>query len=374
MTLPATDEQDADVDLREPAPSPPHRRTRRAIIVTIGVVVAAAVVAGVLFLLWPSRVTAEPKRVPPLTQSVTRGDLVDRVRTNGKLSYGQTRDLGTSVSGTVTGTPGAGTVVGNGGELFRVNDQPVVLLRGELPMWRSFEEGMEDGPDVLQLERSLAELGFFPGDPDQHFAWSTEAAIERWQKSLGLDRTGVIEMGRVVFSSNDVRIAGRKTDIGSAAGPAVVSVSGTGKVITTSVDPSLKAAVPMGGEVTVVLPNGAEAKAKVVAVGSPVQEEDPAGGKKLTLPLTVTLDHAAAADGFDDADVTVLISQLKSRNALQVPVVALLAHPGGGYAVEVMRGVKSHKVRVQLGAFADGMVEVTKGDLKVGDKVVVGDD
>lgn len=255
-----------------------------------------------------------------------------------------------------------------------MNNQPVVLLRGELPMWRSFEEGMEDGPDVLQLERSLAALGFVSNDPDEHFSWSTQAAVERWQKSLGLDQTGVIEMGRIVFSPNDVRVAATKSDVGAAAGPAVVSVSGTDKVITTSVDPGLKAAVSAGTGVSVVLPDGAEAKGKIIAIGSPVQEDDPAGGKKLKLPLTVTLDDASAADGIDDADVTVLVTQVKSKNALQVPVVALLAHPGGGYSVEVMRGAKGHKVRVELGVFAEGMVEVVKGDVKAGDKVVVGDD
>lgn len=233
---------------------------------------------------------------------------------------------------------------------------------------------MENGPDVLQLERSLAALGFFHEDPDQRFSWATEAAIERWQESLGLEQTGMIEMGRIVFSPNDVRIAATKSDGGTAAGPAVVSVSGTGKVITTSVDPGLKAALSAGTEVSVVLPSGAEAKGKITAIGSPVQEDDPAGGKKLKLPLTVTLDDPAAANGIDDADVTVLISQVKSRNALQVPVVALLAHPGGGFAVDVVRGRKEHKVRVELGVFADGMVEVTQGDLKAGDKVVVGDD
>lgn len=115
MTAPTPSAPAGDVDARESEARPVRRRTRRAIFVTIGVVVAAAMVAGVLFLVWPNRAAGEPKRTPALTQSVIRGDLIDRVRSNGKLSYGGTRDVGTALGGTVTGVPAVGAVVGKGG-------------------------------------------------------------------------------------------------------------------------------------------------------------------------------------------------------------------------------------------------------------------
>jgi multidrug efflux pump subunit AcrA (membrane-fusion protein) len=61
------------------------------------------------------------------------------------------------------------------------------------------------------------------------------------------------------------------------------------------------------------------------------------------------------------------------RNALSVPVTALVGKAGGGFAVEVVRsGERRELVAVTLGLFdtADGRVQVT-GDLRAGDSVVV---
>jgi hypothetical protein len=61
-------------------------------------------------------------------------------------------------------------------------------------------------------------------------------------------------------------------------------------------------------------------------------------------------------------------------NALVVPVAALRAQPGGGYAVEVAEaGGRHHLVAVGLGLFddADGLVQVTATSLTAGQRVVV---
>jgi multidrug efflux pump subunit AcrA (membrane-fusion protein) len=57
-----------------------------------------------------------------------------------------------------------------------------------------------------------------------------------------------------------------------------------------------------------------------------------------------------------------------------VPVTALLAQPGGSYAVEVVDpGGTRHPVAVSLGLFddADGLVQVTGPQLGAGQEVVV---
>ena len=61
-------------------------------------------------------------------------------------------------------------------------------------------------------------------------------------------------------------------------------------------------------------------------------------------------------------------------NALVVPVTALLARSGGGYAVEVVGpGGTNHLMAVSLGLFDDagGLVQVTGSGLTAGEKVVV---
>jgi len=54
----------------------------------------------------------------------------------------------------------------------------------------------------------------------------------------------------------------------------------------------------------------------------------------------------------------------------RVPVRALLALSEGGYAVETVRNGIRKLVAVELGAFADGFVEIT-GRVQPGTKVVV---
>ena len=61
------------------------------------------------------------------------------------------------------------------------------------------------------------------------------------------------------------------------------------------------------------------------------------------------------------------------KNALSVPVTALVGKSGGGFAVEVVRdGGRRELVAVKLGLFdtADGRVQV-EGELDEGDQVVV---
>jgi multidrug efflux pump subunit AcrA (membrane-fusion protein) len=72
--------------------------------------------------------------------------------------------------------------------------------------------------------------------------------------------------------------------------------------------------------------------------------------------------------------VEVTITTANVPNALVVPIAALLAHSGGGYAVEVVgTGGINHLVPVTLGLFddADGLVQVTGSGLDAGQSVVV---
>ena len=61
------------------------------------------------------------------------------------------------------------------------------------------------------------------------------------------------------------------------------------------------------------------------------------------------------------------------RDALVVPVSALLAQTGGGYAVEVAGARSNHLVAVAPGLFddEDGLVQVTGAGLSAGQRVVV---
>jgi multidrug efflux pump subunit AcrA (membrane-fusion protein) len=95
--------------------------------------------------------------------------------------------------------------------------------------------------------------------------------------------------------------------------------------------------------------------------------------------VQVTLTDPGAAGTLDQAPVTVNITTASVKNALAVPVTALLAQvkgdgeAGGGYQVEVAGPGNTRRwVPVQPGIFDDasGLVQVT-GALTPGQRVVV---
>ena len=90
--------------------------------------------------------------------------------------------------------------------------------------------------------------------------------------------------------------------------------------------------------------------------------------------MGVTPSDPAATGTWDQAPVQVGITTASVPNALVVPVSALLAQSGTGYAVEVVgAGASSHLVPVSLGLFDDaaGLVQVTASGLAAGQEVVV---
>jgi peptidoglycan hydrolase-like protein with peptidoglycan-binding domain len=154
---------------------------------------------------------------------VTQGEVLFSVDVEPViLLYGETpahRDLSTGdqsravvsrVEGTVSEIAEVGATLQQGDVLFSVDNEvlfavdnePVVLLYGDAPMYRTLDNGSEDGPDVEQLERALVELGYDPDGTitvDEEFTFFTAQMVKRWQKDIGADDDGVVDLGEVVF-------------------------------------------------------------------------------------------------------------------------------------------------------------------------------
>jgi hypothetical protein len=87
-----------------------------------------------------------------------------------------------------------------------------------------------------------------------------------------------------------------------------------------------------------------------------------------TIPVTVSLSDPHTNGGLDQAPVQVAITVQEARHVLAVPISALLAQPGGGYAVEVVDGGGTRLVQVTTGLFDDvaGRVQITGPRLRAG--------
>jgi multidrug efflux pump subunit AcrA (membrane-fusion protein) len=89
-------------------------------------------------------------------------------------------------SGVVTQVSVApGDEVATGGVLYRVNQRPVVIAQGDVPMFRTVGPDSA-GADVAQLQEMLKALAYYSGAVDGRLGQGTTAAVKAWQKSLGL--------------------------------------------------------------------------------------------------------------------------------------------------------------------------------------------
>ena len=339
-----------------------HRRRGRA--VTAGVAGASVLAAGAALAAAVGFGGAEDGAgatggLPPATATVTRQTLVDTRTVDAELGNGPTTGVENRLPGTVTWLPDSGVVVGRGQTLYRVDDRPVVLMYGDLPAYRTLGPG-DEGADVRQLEENLAALGLTGFTVDEEYTSSTAAAVRTWQRGLGLDDTGRLELGRVVFHAGDARIDAATAQVGQAAptGAPVLDVTGTVRLVTLQLDVDDQRLVPKGGVVTVVLPDGRRVPGTVTRAYT-VVETGQDGGSETRIEALITLDDAAAGTGFDTAAVDVVLTASERPDVLTVPVAALAALAEGGYGVEVLDGSTSYYVAVETGLFAGGRVEVS---------------
>lgn len=143
---------------------------------------------------------------------VLRGDAVyedpvDVVVETGDLGgpavvTGQVREVGATLE--------AGSVV------LEVAGRPVILLPGELPVYRTLRVGVA-GPDVLQLKAALVALGLDPGDETSaSYDASTATAVQALYARVGYEApTGGEDADEMVSAARDgVRSA--EEQVGSA--------------------------------------------------------------------------------------------------------------------------------------------------------------
>lgn len=374
------------------ADKPRAVKARRARLMTglalAGLLAAAALGAGATELLTASRKAAGTtidNAYPISTATVVRRALSSQTSVDATLGYGGNYDVINQAEGTITMLPTPGQVVRQGQVLYRVDQNPVVLLYGATPMYRSLAEGASAsdvvGPDVAELNADLVALGYadhaeIPAGSD-NFSWWTKQAVEKLQAALGVLDNGRLDPGQVIFVPSAARVTSLMGNLGGQVGPGqlVMSASSTTREVTINLDAAQQSEVQVGDKVSITMPSGRTTPGVVASVGTVAAA--PAGGGPGASP-TVTVEvrptDPAATGNLDQAPAQVSITTSTVSEALVVPVTALVSLSSGGYAVEVvgLRGIH-HLVSVTLGIFddADGLVQVSGPGLVAGQRVVV---
>lgn len=374
-----------------------RRRRRRAAAVAAPVVVAW--VAAGMVLSGPPWRPAHPAAAAAVTlgtAAVVRTDLTNTIGVSGSIGYAGAYTVINQAAGTAyTALPVPGATIRRGQDLYEVDGTPVTLFYGARPQWRPLSEGVTPGPDVAQLDRNLIALGYGAGlAVSDYFTGSTAYAVELWQTARGLPVTGTVPLGQVAYAPGPLRITGVTPVPGSPPQP------GTAVATATSPVPEVIAAVPVGQEylvkagdaVTVTLPDGVSTTPGVVTSLSSVAsaagsnpDSPPAGGTASqgpggqgpggsgqdTVQMTVRFTRTPGTGHLDQAPVSVNVVSARARDVLAVPVSALVALAGGGYAVDVVQGGTAHLVAVRTGLFSQTLVQVSGAGLAAGMRVQV---
>ncbi len=238
------------------------------------------------------------------------------------------------------------------------------------------------GPDAEELNNSLVALGYgaatLQGSPV--FSAATAAAVMKLQAHLGVAQTGVLTMDGVIFLPSAARITAVSATLGAVAqvGAAIATATSTTREVVVALDATEQASVKVGDQVTITLPDTSTTPGVVSTVGTVATTPANGGAQGQTNTPTIEVDvtptDPAATGALDQAPVLVAITTASVTDALVVPVAALLALTGGGYAVEVVAADGTHQlVGVTLGLFddADGLVQISGSAVQAGSRVVV---
>jgi peptidoglycan hydrolase-like protein with peptidoglycan-binding domain len=355
----------------EPAPVGPRRRRPRLVWVSLAIVIAAGAVVGVgLWAIDSSDDDAPATTAPPATATVERGTIVATETWDGTLERGSPFTVRAGFGGTVTRLLDQGAPVRRGDVLYRIDEQPVTLLSGVVPMYRDLGPGAS-GTDVAQLETNLAELGYPGITVDDQYTASTADAVRAWQEAIGAPVTGVVARGAAVFAPDGVQVDALRAAVGDVVAPGtpILDITGTDQVVQLDAEIDDLDRFAIGAPMTTTLPTGDQIAGTVTATEVVEVAPDPMSEDAATESIVqVEIDlNDNAADQLVGATVEVIVTMEERADVLLVPVNALLARAEGGYALEVVvDDGTSTLVPVETGLFAQGKVEVTSPDIAEG--------
>ena len=441
---PATDSDRGDSGGR-PAVRGSRLTRRRRVLLGVGIAAALLAIGGLIdasFVKSPQQLAADTAPPPP---TVTTATVVSQVLTSsvqmrgvvypstqydvyasapsssssssaGGSAAGGSSSTGSSAAGAVYISKlkvAAGDTISNGEQLAELDGEPLFALTGTVPAWRDLTPG-ESGPDVTELQKALASLGYYDnGDTAGYFGSATEYAVYLYYQHLGYTApsSGGVPAADVVFlPSLPATVVAVNGTTGEQPGQPFLELAPRGSLALTGelppayagqVKPGLKVTiydevtglhatgtVTNLGAATTTVPTGtavdigsspssasSSASSSSSSTGSSSSSSSSSSGQTPFVPLTVRPSHAlSSALNGENVLVTVQTGQTEGP-VLTVPVAAIVTTASGTSYVTVLSAHgKQTEVPVTPGISENGYVQVTpvkSGALAAGDRVVV---
>jgi putative peptidoglycan binding protein len=181
------------------------QRSKRTVFIALGGAVVLAFVAWIVGqgIRSPAQIAAETAAPDPsaITVPVEKRVLSSEVIVRGTVRYGSPQPVVLAASGVkagsgtgsgadiVTTRPRRGSRFSEGTTVMSVSGRPVFVLRGAMASHRDMGPGSR-GPDVRQLEKALARMGFPPGRIDGRYDGATASAVSSWYEKGGWEPFG----------------------------------------------------------------------------------------------------------------------------------------------------------------------------------------
>jgi Putative peptidoglycan binding domain len=239
---------------------------------------------------------------------------------------GQTATV--QVTQTITSIMSVNAQPRSGDVLYTVDGGPVIALDGALPAWRSLSTASVDGADIAQLESSLVALGYDPEAKvtvDNEFDSATRTMVKLWQEGLGVEETGEVELGSIVFLPPATTVIAVEQEVGDSVGEgdAVLQLAASTQNVVIEVPEEDQALVVPGLAVTIGDLQGNVAE---------LRSADSDGSVVVEAVIVPASEIEGATNG---STVTVTLTLENATSVLLVPAEALVSHIDGSYAVQL---------------------------------------
>lgn len=170
---------------------------------------------------------AGPPEARAITVPVERRTLANDVVMRGDVLYDDPAAITVEAAelggpAVVTGqVPEVGATLEAGQVVLEVTGRPVVLLTGELPVYRTLRAGVT-GPDVAQLKESLAQLQIDAGDGDVYDARAAAGVVALYERigyappGPGPDVEAAVSAARSAVEAAESQLAAAHAEVASA--------------------------------------------------------------------------------------------------------------------------------------------------------------
>ncbi|MEV7661982.1 hypothetical protein [Paenarthrobacter sp. NPDC089316] len=406
----------ADCGNRSPRPIVPKNSRRRTILwmgfsgLLIALVVAVALIALPL-LKSPAQIAADaaPPPAEPVTAVVEKRSLTSQVVMRGVLAPGPSfafkpSDALIEKAPVVTATPlSIGSRFGVGAVVLETNGEPLIAMNWPFPAYRDIEAG-NIGPDVAQLQLSLAALGYSTSQSSV-FDVVTQRGLTKFYTDLGYEvprkapasRSGLSDAGPAAGSGAPVVdvvylparnvaavpksenvLTSLSVGIGTkimAADAPLMTLDGGSNIVTASTSPERAATLKVGDKAQLTSVDGSTMiQMEVQSIGTEPGEIAGLGtGVRIDLRFVDSSSVPPVGAAGSTQKVTVTTGG-ELAPVLVIPITAVYSNANGtSYVIPAAR--PDDTIAVSVGTNVDGWVKVIPTDpsqLGEGDRIVVG--